>query len=119
MHSAFQRIDRDANALVFALELVTFLRENACYHIGEAEAFSLVKYFDSDGDMRLRFNDFMQIFLPCEDNMLRDIVMQRPARRVNPLEFMPKDIEMAMTTVLEKEIGLMRKISILKRELLM
>ena len=51
--------------------------------------------------------------------MLRDIVMQRPARRVNAVEFMPKDIEMAMTTVIEKEIGLMRKISILKRELLM
>lgn len=51
--------------------------------------------------------------------MLRNIVMQRPARRINPLEYMPKDIEMAMTAVIEKEIGLMRKIQILKRELLM
>lgn len=103
--------------MIFAVEVVTFLRDNGCYHIGEAEAFNLVKYFDSDGDMRLRFNDFAQIFLPCEDNMLRNIVLQRPAKRVGPMEFMPKDLEMAMTAVLEKEIGLMRKLAVLKREL--
>jgi hypothetical protein len=55
--------------------------------------------------------------LPCEDNLLRNITLDRPSRRVGRFEFLPRDIEMAMTAVIEKEIDLQRKLEVLKRDL--
>lgn len=49
--------------------------------------------------------------------MLRNITLDRPSRRVGRFEFLPRDIELAMTTVIEKEIDLQRKLEALKREL--
>jgi len=55
--------------------------------------------------------------LPCEDNLLRNITLDRPSRRVGRFEFLPRDIEIGITTVIEKEIDLQRKLEALKREL--
>jgi len=55
--------------------------------------------------------------LPCEDNLLRNITLDRPSRRVGRFEFLPRDIEIGITTVIEKEIELQRKLEALKREL--
>ena len=49
--------------------------------------------------------------------MLRNITLDRPSRRVGRFEFLPRDIEIGITTVLEKEIDLQRKLEALKREL--
>jgi hypothetical protein len=49
--------------------------------------------------------------------LLRNITLDRPSRRVGRFEFLPRDIELAMTTVIEKEIDLQRKLEALKREL--
>jgi hypothetical protein len=55
--------------------------------------------------------------LPCEDNLLRNITLDRPSRRVGRYEFLPRDIEIAMTAVIEKEIDLQRRLEVLKRDL--
>ena len=50
LHSAFERVDRDATNWVSSKELVDFLRDNAVMHVSDAEAYDLVKFFDSDGN---------------------------------------------------------------------
>jgi hypothetical protein len=57
------------------------------------------------------------MFLPCEDNLLRNMTLDRPSRRVSRYEMLPRDIELALTNVIEKEIDLQRRLETLKREL--
>ena len=59
LHSAFERVDRDANNNLTSIELVNFLRDNAVVHVTEAEAFDLVRFFDSDGNNKLSFQEFI------------------------------------------------------------
>ena len=65
----------------------------------------------------LSFQEFIQILLPCEDNILRNVVLDRPARRVGKYDVLPRDIELSMVNVLEKEIDLGRRLEILKNQL--
>jgi Ca2+-binding EF-hand superfamily protein len=37
----------------------------------EADCYLIVKYFDSDNDGYLNFQDFLQILLPCDNQYLR------------------------------------------------
>lgn len=56
------------------------------------------------------------MFLPCEDNLLRNMTLDRPSRRVSRYESLPRDIELALTNVVEKEIDLQRRLEACKRE---
>jgi len=116
-HSAFQRFDRDCNAFVSSGEIVTFLRDQRNFGISEGEAFRLVRFFDSDEDGRLSFQDFLQMLLPCTDNLLRNISLDRHSTRVGRFESLPYDIERALLDIIEKEVDLMRRLDTLKREL--
>lgn len=116
-HSAFQRLDRDFSNFITSREIVNFLRDNSIYHVSDSEAFTLVQFFDNNGDCRLTFQEFLQMMLPCEDNFLRNLTLDRPSRRVGRYDHLPRDIELALATVLEKEVDLMRRLEILKREL--
>jgi len=49
--------------------------------------------------------------------VLRNVTQDRPGRRVGRFDRLPRDIEIAMTTVLEKEIDLQRRLETLKRDL--
>lgn len=117
LHSAFERIDRDASNWVGTKELVNFLRDNAVLHVSDGEAYDLVKFFDSDGNGKLSFQEFIQMLLPCEDNVLRNITIDRPSIRVGRFEQLPRDIELGMTAVITKEVELARRLSVLKRDL--
>ena len=55
LHSAFERLDRDASAFLSSREVVNFLRDNAVFHVTDSEAFDLIKFFDSDGNSKLSF----------------------------------------------------------------
>jgi hypothetical protein len=46
------------------------------------------------------------MFLPCEDNFLRDRTTMRVAPSVLPGDVLPRDIEFAMANVIEKEVAL-------------
>lgn len=56
-HSAFQRIDRDGNAYVSSCELLQYLRDHRNFTASESECYRLVRFFDSDEDGRLSFNE--------------------------------------------------------------
>jgi len=116
-NSAFQRIDRDYCGQIDSRELCNFLRDNSVYHVSESEAHTLIQFFDSNGNGRLSFTEFSQMVLPCEDNFLRNITMDRYAVRVGRYDHLPRDIELALTSVIEKEIDLQRRLESLKREL--
>jgi len=64
---AFQRLDRCANEFLTSIDLLNFERDNCIYSTTETENYRLLKFFDSDEDGRLSYNDFTQILLPCED----------------------------------------------------
>lgn len=57
------------------------------------------------------------MFLPCEDNFLRNVTLDRPSGRVGRYDHLPRDIELAITAVLELEIDLQRRLEGLKREM--
>ncbi len=57
------------------------------------------------------------MLLPCEDNLLRNITIDRPACRVGRFDSLACDIESALLDVIEKEIDLQRRLDVLKREL--
>lgn len=57
------------------------------------------------------------MFLPCEDNFLRNITLDRPSGRVGRYDHLPRDIELAITAVIEGEIDLQRRLEGLKREM--
>ena len=115
--AAFSRIDRDASGLVTAGEICNFLRDNGIFHVSESEAYNLVNFFDSDGNSRLSFDEWVQMNLPCEDNYLKDRTMARYAPALMRHEVLPRDIELAMCDVIEKEIALQRNLESLKVEL--
>jgi len=124
---AFQRLDRCANEALTSCELANFLRDNCVCTASEAECFRLLRFFDSDEDGRLSYQEyasiashiysFIQIFLPCEDNYLRKLAQDRPSYRVARYENLPLDIERGISGILERELELIRRLDLLKREL--
>lgn len=83
----------------------------------ESELHNLILFFDSNGNQRISFQEFLQIVLPCEDNYLRNRTLDRPSRHVSRFDYLPRDIELALAAVIEKEIDLQRRLESLKREL--
>ena len=57
------------------------------------------------------------MLLPCEDNYLRNRTLDRPSRRCGRYDHLPRDIELAVANVIEKEIDLQRTLEASKREL--
>ena len=57
------------------------------------------------------------MLLPCEDNLLRNITLDRPAVRIGRYDALPHDIEHALVAVIESEIALQRRLDSLKRDL--
>lgn len=116
-HAAFQRIDRDYSLQISSREFGNFLRDNGIYHVLDSELHNLIVFFDSNGNQRISFQEFLQIVLPCEDNYLRNRTLDRPSRHVSRYDYLPRDIELALASVIEKEIDLQRRLETLKREL--
>jgi hypothetical protein len=56
-YSAFQRIDRHAIEYLNSTAIQNFLHDNHVHSISESECYRLVKYFDSDEDGRLSYNE--------------------------------------------------------------
>ena len=43
------------------------MRDNGVEEATEADTYYMVKYFDSDGDKLLEYEDLMQMVMPCDD----------------------------------------------------
>ena len=115
--AAFERMDRNASGNVSSREFVDFLRSQSVYHVTESEAYQLVSFFDNNGNGSLSLDEFTQMFLPCEDNYLRSEVNCRYSARVGRYDSLPRDIESAITRVIEQEIDLQRRLEGIKGEL--
>ncbi len=55
--------------------------------------------------------------MPCEDNLLRNITLDRPSRYVGRYDSLPRDIELALLDIFEQELALQRRLDILKGDL--
>ena len=98
--AAFQRIDRGAYNLLTSGDILNFLRDNAVFSANESDCFRLLRFFDSDEDGRLSYQDFIQMVLPCEDSFLRQVTQDRPSIRVARYENLPLDIERGLAGIL-------------------
>ena len=58
-HSAFQRIDRDQDGKISSIEILNFLRDNGVEEATEADTYYIVKYFDSNDDELLDYEDLL------------------------------------------------------------
>ena len=116
-NSAFQRIDRNCSGNVSSREFGDFLRDQGVYHISDSELYQLTSFFDNNGNGSLSFQEFLQMWLPCEDNILRNMTLDRYSARVGRFDRLPADIERAVTAVIELEITLQRRLEGLKLDL--
>jgi Ca2+-binding EF-hand superfamily protein len=77
---AFQRIDRNRNDMINAQEIQDYLRENNIFGVTLDEAEYIVRFFDSDEDMKLCYSEyflssnltppsysFLQMLVPCDN----------------------------------------------------
>jgi len=79
--------------------------------------FNLTHYRPNVRKLNIPFFSFLQMLLPCEDNLLRNITLDRPSRRVGRYDSLPRDIELALLDIIEKELDLQRRLDILKSDL--
>ncbi len=56
-HAAFQRVDRDASCFIDSHELLNYLKDHRNFGTSESECHRLVKFFDSDEDGKLSFQE--------------------------------------------------------------
>jgi Ca2+-binding EF-hand superfamily protein len=54
--------------------------------------------------------------LPCEDNLLRNVTLDRPAHHCGRFDRLPHDIEHGMVQVLEQELALNRRQDVLRAD---
>lgn len=57
------------------------------------------------------------MFLPCEDNTLRYLTLERPYFRIGRFDYMPSNMEIELSSLLFNEVGLIRKLKNLKEDL--
>lgn len=57
------------------------------------------------------------MFLPCEDNKLRQITSERKHFRVGRFDYMPANMEIELSSLLYHEIILLRRLMNLRVEL--
>ena len=77
LSSAFERLDRTLSRKLVSHDIIKFLQENSVYTVSASEADNLIKYYGYPYREYLEFADFIQIFLPCEDIILREITIDR------------------------------------------
>jgi Ca2+-binding EF-hand superfamily protein len=112
------RIDRNLDNKVSTYELKDFFLDNREYTITESDVLHLIKYYDLDKDYSLNSFEFQQILLPCEDNVLRQRALNRGSYRVGRFERLSFELEYKLNAVLSHEVTMMRKLSLVKNELL-
>lgn len=74
----------------------------------------LIKFFDSSNEGRLQYSDFLQIVLPCDQQYLRAQATQRQSYTVGSADFLPYDVERALTKLIQKELTLAGQSEMLK-----
>jgi len=116
-YSAFCRLDRSAAESLSSQDIYGFLKENGAIGIGVGDCAKLLRFFDSDEDGYIAYSDFIQIVLPCDNNLLRAQCQKRPYSRVGRFDSLPFEEESGLTRLLQMEIDLIKRVEVLVREL--
>lgn len=74
----------------------------------------VVKFFDSTFEGRLHYTDFLQVVLPCDNQMLRAMATQRQTYEIAADELLPYDVERLLTRLIFKELKLAKEVELLK-----
>ena len=116
-YTAFKRIDELGVGYIRDADLHMFLKENGVA-ASENDILYLFSLFDSNGDGRMTYSDFLKAVLPVTNPSLRQRASQRESYYVGKNETLPYDVEWSLARVFEKELIAYRKIEVLKEDLL-
>ena len=84
------------------MEVLQFLRDNGVEEATEADTHYIVKYFDSNEDEMLEYEDLMQMVMPCDNQYLRAAIAQRDIYEVHKHDYLDTDVEIELTRLFEK-----------------
>ena len=99
----FTRIDRKSKGLIDKNGISDYMVSNG-FNDCEPDAFlPILQYFDLDGDLKLKYADFLQVVLTCERPDLRAETTQRPSQMMTEYDELPKRLESTMANLLVKE----------------
>lgn len=84
------------------MEVLQFLRDNGVEEATEADTHYIVKYFDSNEDDMLEYEDLMQMVMPCDNQYLRAAIAQRDIYEVHKHDYLDTDVEIELTRLFEK-----------------
>ena len=85
--------------------------------VGIGDCAKIVRFFDSDEDGIMSYADFIQMVLPCDDNMLRAQAQKRPYTRVGRFDNLPYDIETGLKNIIMHEVDFIKRMECLVAEL--
>ena len=58
-------------------EISRFLSNNRFYNVSDSDIYCMINFYDNYGESALRYDDFLQIVMPCDAPVLRDLVNKR------------------------------------------
>ena len=90
------------NSKLSSMEVLQFLRDNGVEEATEADTHYIVKYFDSNEDEMLEYEDLMQMVMPCDNQYLRAAIAQRDIYEVHKHDYLDTDVEIELTRLFEK-----------------
>lgn len=114
-YAAFKRMSNFTSSIT-SMDMRDFLEENGLL-LTRREGYMMMRMFDTDGDGKLSYTEFLTTFLPKDDSMLRKEVTMRPTYRIMEGEKMPFEVEYAMMRVMEEELKAFNSAEKLRREL--
>lgn len=77
----------------------------------------MIKFFDATLERRLYFSDFLQVLLPCDQNVLRADASQRQTYEVQPQQSLQFDVEKLLSKLIHKELRFAKQQEYLKQQL--
>ena len=115
--NAFCRLDAGNKSHVTTLDLVNFFRDNGLV-VSEADCYMLVKMFDSNGAGNLSLLDLMQILCPRSYTYAKNYKATQEHYQYGLLrQTLTYDVEYATMKVIEKEIECLKRVEVMKQQL--
>jgi Ca2+-binding EF-hand superfamily protein len=115
-YTAFKRLTRLSTPSLTVYQVVDYLREND-FHVLEKDVRNVFRLYSTNADGRLSYTDFLELVLPRNNSVLREISTQRDSYYVAEDEILPYEVELGLAKIFDKEISLSRKVELLKEDL--
>ena len=93
------------------------MMENGVRELEADDYMPLIEYFSEQRNKQIKYSDFLQIVLPCDDLYLRSAASQAPGREIKHDQLLPIRVEKALSQLLLKEVNFQLKLEELKKRL--